>query len=100
MRGNPKAGDDTEPEERRNCEKRNYRNLGDQIRKGGGHKEKMNRWGRNDSMKCLFPNVDSLLSKRSELLSVLGSDPPDAICITEVLPKNLRHAVNLCEKKD
>ena len=43
---------------------------------------------RQDSLKCIYTNVDTLLNKRSELLNVFEVEQPDVVCFCEILPKN------------
>lgn len=70
-------------------------------RRGGG-KEKVNKlkdWAVKNFIKCFYTNVDSLLNKRAELLTVIHKDKPDVICLTEILPKTFKHELNLSEIK-
>ena len=48
-------------------------------------------------LNCMYSNVDSLLNKRSELLSLISEKEPDIICLTEILPKNIRHSIQESE---
>lgn len=48
---------------------------------------------------CFYTNCDTLLNKRTELLHVIECDNPDIICLTEILPKNFRFSMDLCEIK-
>ena len=41
--------------------------------------------------------MDSLPNKRTELYHVVAHDDPDIICLSEILPKNCRVPVELCE---
>ena len=50
-----------------------------------------------NSLNCICMNVDSVLNKRAELKNLVVLEHPDIILITEVLPKNARIAVQLCE---
>ena len=49
------------------------------------------------SLKCIYTNMDSLLNKRPEFFVTVQEEDPDVICLTEVLPKNLRYALNQTE---
>ena len=39
---------------------------------------------------CAYTNTDSVLNKRSELLTVIGNECHDIICIIGTIPKNQR----------
>ena len=39
-------------------------------------------------LQCFYTNSDSVLNKKSELLTVIENECIDIICITETLPKN------------
>ena len=49
------------------------------------------------TLKCIYSNVDSFLNKRTEFFLTIQEEDPDVICLTEVLPKNLRYALNHAE---
>ncbi len=37
------------------------------------------------------------MNKRNELMNIIGEDNPDVICVTEILPKNSKYAVEIAE---
>ena len=46
---------------------------------------------------CFYTNVDSVLNKRSELLTVIESECPDIICTRQTLSKNQGGRINPAE---
>ena len=48
-------------------------------------------------LKCIYSNVDTLLNKRTELHYLHEHDQPDIVSLTEMLPKNVKFAVQLAE---
>ena len=45
----------------------------------------------------MYTNVDNIMNKRNELMNIIGEDNPDVICVTEILPKNSKYAVEIAE---
>ena len=45
----------------------------------------------------LYSNIDSLLNKRAELVSLIHTDNPDIICLTELLPKICKYPIQSSE---
>ena len=45
----------------------------------------------------MYTNAENLINKRSELLTIISTDNPDIICITETLPKYTHLPINECK---
>jgi exonuclease III len=111
---NGKAGfsethDRKKPETRGEQRKGDKRNMGNSswkdsrhCQKGKGRGDKGHQHGINrstDRLKCFYTNIDSILNKRDELLSVIHRVQPDVICVNEILPKNFRFGIQVSEIK-
>ena len=61
--------------------------------------ERANVQCKKEFLKCFYTNADSFLNKRTEILTVIESDIPDVICVSEVLPKFFKFQVQISEIK-
>jgi len=51
----------------------------------------------NSFLSCVYSNVDSFLNKRTEFCHIIELEQPDIVCLTEIVPKCFKFAVQRVE---